>query len=588
VIVGLAETLWHKNFGNEVMLLSPEIFLAIGMCAVIIVPFFKRDSVKLPAGAAILSLIAALFATGFAGNEHESILYGAMVVDPFSRFFKILLLTFTLLIVAQWMIVRDRNSNRLDIPDFLCLLLGATFGMSLMASASNLLTIFIAIEAASLPSFALAGFRKYTRAGTEGSLKYVIFGAASSAVMLYGMSLVFGATGSLELSDIAQAAARDGMNPMLAIGLLGLLSGIAFKLSAVPLHFWCPDVFEGAPIEVTTFLSVASKGAAIILLVRVLSAFGAAAYEVNDMTLFTGLTTGVALLGAATATWGNLVAYHQTNIKRLLAYSSIAHAGYMIMAVAFLPVSDFAKTGDITSAILFYLVVYLFMNLGAFTIAAMIARRTGSYEISDYTNMRERNPVLAALMMLCLLSLFGMPGLGGFMGKAFLIMAMKGGGVGGLVVIAVLLINTLISLFYYLRPIETMYLRPDDQNRPAIAGNQAGLTLVLACAFMLIVTGVLPSMTHDHVQAYPVLNSSDMQPRENKSAPKSTPNPSAKKSDTPKAGTKISETAQESKELSSRQNTNATGVSSTDSPSPTKPAALPHHAGADQKLSARP
>jgi len=506
MIYGLADKLWHDSFWQEVGLFSPEILLAMGMCAVIIVPFFKRNSVKIPAGAAILSLLAALAACAVSEAGRAPVLFGMMVPDPFSKLFKILLLTFTLLIIAQWLIVRDEKRNPMDVPDFLCLLLGATFGMALMASASNLLSIFIAVETASLSSFALAGFRKDTRPGTEGALKYVVFGAASSAIMVYGMSLIYGACGSLQLEVIAQYAATNGLNPLMGIGILGLMAGIGFKLSAVPMHFWCPDVFEGAPIEVTTFLSVASKGAAVVLLVRVLGAFGFAAADSSNPGVFMSITAGIAILGGVTATWGNLVAYHQTNIKRLLAYSSIAHAGYMIMAAAFLPIAGVKLTTTITTALLFYLVIYMFMNLGAFTVAAMIARQTGSEDINDYADLRRRSPVLALLMMLCLLSLFGMPGLGGFMGKIFLAVGIAKVGTGGLVVIAVLLVNTLISLFYYMRPVMAMYLKADEQNRPAFVAASNGVTLVLLCAFMLVVTGVAPSVAVDQIEQYKLLS----------------------------------------------------------------------------------
>jgi NADH-quinone oxidoreductase subunit N len=266
------------------------------------------------------------------------------------------------------------------------------------------------------------------------------------------------------------------------------------------MHFWCPDVFQGAPTEVTTFLSVASKGAAIALLVRFLGAFGNAAITLPSGPaaphVFAGLASGVAVLGGVTAFWGNLVAYHQRNIKRLLAYSSISHAGYMIMAASVMPLADRlpqgVHSGDIAEAVLFYLLIYLFMNLGAFTLAALVAQKTGSEDIEDYKGLAQRHGLLTALFMIFLLSLFGMPGLGGFMGKVFLAKGVSKLGFGGLVIIAVLLINTLISFFYYMRPIVYMCLKSPGRSLPAFVPNPAGMVLASACGVMILLTGLLP------------------------------------------------------------------------------------------------
>ncbi|MEX2216725.1 MAG: NADH-quinone oxidoreductase subunit N [Phycisphaeraceae bacterium] len=498
-------------FWKEVGLVMPEVWLAVGMCAVILVPFIRRRDVRLPIYAALGTLLLALVALArksvtldVIGADNKlitesvstmamstTVFHDMLVIDHFSQFFKLLLILFTALIIAQWWLLKRERGSDLDAPDFFCLLLGATFGMALMASANNLLMIVIAIEAASLPSFALAGYRKHTRRGTEASLKYVIFGAASSAIMIYGMSLIYGTTGTLSLPGVAHAAATGGMTPLLAIGLIAMFAGLAFKLSAVPMHFWCPDVFQGAPMPVTTFLSVASKGAAVVLLVRIVHAFGVARLNLDGATgegLFMGICVGVAILGGVTATWGNLLAFHQNNMKRMLAYSSIAHAGYMIMACAALIFPD-RTGGDVSGAILFYLLVYMFMNLGAFTIVGLIAERTGSEDIRAYTGLIKRSPALAGLLILFLLSLFGMPGLGGFLGKIYLMKGMGGLGDGALVVIAVLLINTLISLYFYMRPVFYMVFAKDEEDRPSFALG-AGQAILIACAAAVVWTGL--------------------------------------------------------------------------------------------------
>lgn len=497
----------HLPSWDVLRLVMPEIWIVIAMCDVLLVPFFKRGKAMLPAGAALVGLFLALAATTSTlvrGAPAQSILGGMLTIDPFSQFIKIIIILFAILVIAQWIITTRAQTAESDTPDFLCLLLGATFGMTLMASASNLLMIFIAMESASFPSYALAGFRKRSRIGTEGSLKYVVFGSAASAIMVYGMSLVFGYTGTLDMPAIAASIASTNLTaapPLIAIGLLLILAGVAFKLSAAPMHFWCPDVFQGAPTEVTTFLSVASKGAALALLVRILSTLHDAAPDGSH--LFSGVGVGIAIIGAITATWGNLVALHQTNIKRLLAYSSISHAGYMIMAASIILLTGSAETvQSAITAVLFYLVVYMFMNLGAFTIAASIQVQQNTEDIRDYAGLSRRSPFLAALLAVFMFSLFGMPGLGGFMGKIFLMQSMADVGPAGFVLIAVLLINTLISLAYYMKPIYYAYFTADTQSRPSVFAPPAVLLMLVVCVVVLAWTGLMPGRANTFARAH--------------------------------------------------------------------------------------
>ena len=506
------ETYW-ATLKQDAGLLLPEVVLVVGMCAVILAPFLGKKSKIVPAVVTLVTLAAALVTVLLslsAPGAGAFAFAGMVAVDPFSQFFKLLLMVFSAIVVVQWLAATRRSEAALDLPDFFCLMLGAATGMALMASASNLLMIFIATEAASIPSYALAGFRKKTKVGSEGALKYVIFGAAATAITLYGMSLVYGATGQLSLSGIAAAAGAgdSGFSPLLAVGLLATFAGIAFKLSAVPMHFWCPDVFQGAPIAVTTFLSVASKGAAVCLLVRFLAAFGG----VGEGHL--GLAIAVGILGGVTATWGNLAALAQTNIKRLLAYSSIGHSGYMIMAASLAAVGG-GDVGVVAAAVLFYLVVYVFMNAGAFTVAALLAEQAPAGEdgedIRGYVGLSRRAPVLAALLALFLLSLFGFPGLGGFIGKIVLGVAMLGAGAGGFVLIAVLLLNTLLSLYFYLRPVYFMYLARDERDVPGAAPRTApfvsvaALALLAVCAVGVVWTGLLPTLAQDLAKDHAVL-----------------------------------------------------------------------------------
>jgi NADH-quinone oxidoreductase subunit N len=496
----LSDPQWLPQLLADLKLVMPELWLVVTMCLVLVTPFIRKGNVILPVFVSIFGLMMALLAAqGVHLDSIEDVRQGlvfsnCLAIDPFSSMFKTLLMVFAMLIVVQWTIFGREKTHALDAPDFLCLLLGATFGMSLMSSANNLIMIFIATESASIPSYALAGFRKKSKLATEGSLKYVLFGSVSSALMLYGMSLLYGVSGSLQLSHIAGSINAQGMTPLMVVGLVGMFAGFAFKLSAVPMHFWCPDVFEGAPTEVTTFLSVASKGAAICMLARVVQNFGTIVYVEE---IHVGIALGIGALGAVTATWGNLVALHQTNLKRLLAYSSISHAGYMIMGCAVLLLVD---PKLILSALLFYVLVYMFMNLGAFTVAAVLERQLGTLDIADYAGLFKKSPLLASLLIIFMLSLFGMPGLGGFMGKFMLGAGMIKAGTMGTVLVGILLLNTVFSLWYYLRPAYFMIFvnEPQDKQLPVIQPLRPAIWAILGvCCAMLFWTGLLPAIGTD-------------------------------------------------------------------------------------------
>src|SRR5262249_49933188 len=319
-----------------------------------------------------------------------------------------------------WLTLITRIPDREDSADFHVLLLGATLGMMIMAEANHLLMMYIGVEMASLPSYGLAGFLKGRRQSSEAALKYVVYGGGASGVMVYGISLLAGKFGTAYLPQLAQAyvvalqdmASAGAIDAVLVLGTLFFLIGVGFKLAAVPFHFWCPDVFEGAAAEVAGFLSVASKGAALALLGRfvlVLSASGGAS-TVGEVTLIRYLAPALAILAAITATFGNLAAYVQTNLKRLLAYSTIAHAGYMMMGLATL-------TSEGAGAVLFYLIAYLLMNLGAFAVVAFLRNQTGSEDLADYRGLARRSPIMVVTLSIFLLSLLGIPPLVGFAGK---------------------------------------------------------------------------------------------------------------------------------------------------------------------------
>jgi NADH-quinone oxidoreductase subunit N len=379
--------------------------------------------------------------------------------------------------------------------------------MAVMASTTNLLMIFMALELASFPSYVLAGFRKTHRPGAEASLKYVLFGAASTAVMLYGLTFLDGLCGTLDLAAIArQIASGEAAHPaLLTVAIFGLIVGVGFKIAAVPFHFWCPDVFEGASVEISAFLSVASKGAALVLLFRVLMTF-AEATGYRDVQPLTALAYGMGVLGALTATVGNTAAFVQENVKRLLAYSSIAHAGYMLCAASLL-VNAHARQTDPASgvnapvqALLFYLAVYLFMNLGAFAVAGIVYRATGGEDLAAFRGLVRRNPTLAHAMLACLVSLIGLPPFAGFVAKLNVILVLMNNGGWWWALVAVVAINSVISAFYYFRVVRVMYLEPATE--PEFAGHPLAVALAAGSASALVLMLVFASPISALTRAY--------------------------------------------------------------------------------------
>ena len=474
-----------------------DLWLIVTIVAVLVTPFFTRKSNLACALVALAGLTGALLCLLVVGQGPEVVgvhFRGLLVIDGFAIFWKALLIVFVMGIILMWLSVSASGMHEGDGPEFFVLLLGATLGMSLMSSTSNLLMIFLAIELASLPSYVMAGFRKTHRVGAEASLKYVLFGAATSAIMVYGLSILYGMYGTLDMHGAggiaAKMAASNGGGALLAVSVFGLIVGIGFKISAVPFHFWCPDVFEGASIDVSAFLSVASKGAALTLLLRQLmliaDAFG---YQNAPHVSLAALAGVIGTIGAVTATVGNTAAFVQTNIKRLLAYSSIAHAGYMLCALSLLvshnnhPIT-IGNVNSPAQAILLYLAVYMFMNLGAFTVAGLVYRQTGSELIADYSGLGRRSPVLAGCMFCCMVSLIGLPPFAGFVAKLNLMLVLINNGGYWWLLVAVIGVNTILSAFYYFRVIKAMFLRDNDE--PAFVPNPLGTAIALCSAIMLL------------------------------------------------------------------------------------------------------
>jgi len=490
--------LWSAfDVGRDLSLFSPMIALTCTMLLVVALPVVVGRGARTIGGASMLGIIVTFvlllqvadrIGLGAVSGFSAKPMMGLLIADNLSVGFQLILVVFLAGVSLLWWI-GSADTER-NAPEFFILLIGSAIGMSLMVSTTNLLMMVVAIEMASIPSYAIVGFDKRDRIGSEASLKYMIFGAVCAAMMLYGTSLIYGLVGSLSVPKVAaytMSQLAGGENViLLGVALFTVLAGIAFKISAVPFHFWCPDAFQGAKIEVTTWLSVASKAAGLVMLVRFVSVFAATAPSAADVTLFAPLAWTIGVLAAVTCTVGNFSAYKQTSVKRMLAYSSIAHAGYMMMLAAIFMHPSATGAGAAITALLVYIVIYMFMNLCAFGVTAMIVWETGNDDIESFSGLMRRSPALAIPMVIALMSLVGIPPLAGFIGKWWLLVALGNTGTylgWGLVVVAVL--NTLISLYYYMRVVVQMGLR--DTGKPVFSAPFGGLTLVNVCALMLLV-----------------------------------------------------------------------------------------------------
>jgi NADH-quinone oxidoreductase subunit N len=472
----LARSLWA--FRPELAICATIVVLLL---ARMLVPRWKTSAFYLM----LLGTTAALFlvASSLVNDKTPDALgptfTGLLMFDGFSIFMRGLLLFFTLLFAALTQLSGVPDVE--DAAEFYVLVLGALLGMCLMVSANHMVIVVLGVEMASVPSYVLAGILKFRRQSTEASLKYAVFGAGAAGVMLYGISLLAGVLGSAHiptmtarLAELIQLGISGEQSMVLALGGLMIMVGLAFKLSAFPFHFWAPDVFEGAPAEVGAFLSVASKAAALGLLVRLTLGFGFINQSVPLMSLepvrqyLGGL---IALVAAVTCTFGNLAAYGQKNMKRLLAYSTIAHAGYMMMPVAAAVAAIGPSLADLEAAqtaiasMGFYVVIYLFMNLGAFSVVAFLRNALGSEQIADYAGLVRRSPGLAVCMTIILFSLVGLPPLAGFVAKFSVLAVLFNSRLLALLIVGG--VNTVLSLFYYLRVVRVMLLQPVSDLRPA-------------------------------------------------------------------------------------------------------------------------
>ena len=411
----------------------------------------------------------------FSGLSPSTAYWGSLVQEDGLGVFLRAIGLFSLFFCALFAIYYrpfNKGINRHGVSEWLLCLIGATIGGMFLVQTWNMLFLFLSLEMLSLCSYLQAGMLKGDRRSGEASLKYVLYGSMASAFMLFGFSLLYAFTGQLELPAIrdslvtiwAAGGIGDAEGLLLWVALLGSLTGFAFKISAVPFHFWTPDVYEGSPTPTTAFLAAGSKALSFGILIRFVVLLGDISYGPRILEL-------LAWVAALTMTYGNLAALRQSNLKRLFAYSSIAHAGYMIMGiVALFAITKDTTTGVVTAGalnvdgakgVLFYLLAYAIMNMGAFGVLIYLANRTGSEEIADIHGLGWKAPVVCGTMVVFLLSLTGVPPTAGFFGKYYLFVAALESGYGWLVVVAGL--NTVVSLVYYFRIAKALFLRNEEE-----------------------------------------------------------------------------------------------------------------------------
>ncbi|GIL18981.1 MAG: NADH-quinone oxidoreductase subunit N [Candidatus Jettenia caeni] len=422
---------------------------------------------------AYLSLMGIIVAAILARNSAGTTLFSfneSFAIDNYSLFFNfIFLLSTGLVILISHSYIKREEINH---GEYYALILFSTIGMMLMASGADLLNIYIGLEVMSISIYILTGFKRSKLISNEASLKYFLLGAFATGFLLYGISLVYGSTGAINLKQIAGFIADKGSisNPLLLMGMALIIIGLGFKVASVPFHAWVPDVYEGAPTTITAFMSVGPKAAAFAAFLRILmTAFGSTHYEWQKI---------IYILALLTMTVGNVVAIAQTNLKRMLAYSSIAHAGYLLIALV-------AANDMGVSSVLFYILAYTFMNIGALAVVIIVSQKGDEFiQIHDFAGLGFKHPGLAVAMSLFMLSMAGIPPTAGFVGKFYIFSAAIKSGYIGLAVIGV--INSVISVFYYLRIMVIMYMK-----EPTRDFNPLTLSPLIVVAVVLSVIGTL-------------------------------------------------------------------------------------------------
>jgi NADH-quinone oxidoreductase subunit N len=466
--------------------IAPLVIALLVAAAIVVVDLIRPGRRGPVLAVAFVGLAIVALAVAVTGTSVASAFGGSYRVDALTTFLDILfvaIIVFTLLFAPDYLASRD-----LPIAEFAAILVFAMTGAMLIAGSTDLLVLFLGLELMVLPGYLLAGFAKRDALSTEGAIKYFLLGSFSSAIFLFGLAFVWGLTGTTRVDLVAArlgeiVAGTAPLSPGLAMGLAFLTTGVAFKIAAVPFHYWTPDAYQGSPTPVTGYLSVLPKIGAFALILRL---FVEGLGPLHEQWLVI-----VIVLATITMTLGNLVAATQDNVKRMLAYSSIAHTGYMLVGLAAYASANSRIEG--LEALLYYGAAYSFMNLGAFAVIAALQRRTGiTSALETFAGLARREPALAILMTLFLLSLTGIPPTAGFWAKAYVILAavQAGGAVGVLAVVVVL--NAAIAAFYYLRVVVYMFMRdPKGEPAPVVKGGLLRVGLA-GTAVLTILLGLFP------------------------------------------------------------------------------------------------
>ena len=450
----------------------PEILLTVLALAIMVADLMikRKETIAL---LSIVSMGAVAYSlTGATGATFN----GMFIADSYSIFFKLIFILNVFLTVL--ISVRYIEIEKINFGEYYSLILFSTLGMMIMASAGDLIVLYLGLELMALSTYVLAGFLRSDIRSNEAAIKYFLLGAFASALLLYGIAMIYGLTGTTDLKAISAYIEQNGLkgNPVLMLSMVLFASAFSFKIAAVPFHAWAPDTYEGAPTSVTAFMSVGPKAAGFAAFGRVfMIALGSIKIE------WSAVLIPIAILTMAV---GNVVALSQTNIKRMLAYSSIAHAGYMLIGVI-------AGTPDGMASVLNYMLIYAFMNIGAFAVVIML--RTEGFrgeEISDYEGLAKTHPLAAAPMLVFMFSLTGIPPMAGFMGKFYLFMSAISAGYTWLVVVAV--IFSAISAYFYLRIVMLMYMKEPKEAVQLNGSSSVGLALAITVAAVLII-GIFPS-----------------------------------------------------------------------------------------------
>ncbi len=496
------------NVWQSLPVVAPEIGLTIMAIVVLALdlslPESKRRNLALVTGVGLLAtaLLYLLFwfptatvpdaSSGFAFGVQEGLYWGGMVRhDSLAQIFKVIVLIAGGLTALMSIDVKGIGRK----GEFYLILIVSTLGASLMAGASDLIMVFLALETTTIPLYILAAFKREDGRSSESGMKYFLFGSFASGLLLYGLSLLYGFTGQTSFTGISAylGSAAFNFNAVPVLGSLTLIIvGFGFKISAAPFHFWTPDVYEGAPTPVTAFLSVASKAASFALMVRFLLGVFPQTLVINGQEIQGFWVNLASVLAIISMTLGNLVALGQKNIKRLLAYSSIAQAGYTLIGVAALQ----AHSDTSIAAIAFYMFMYTFTNLLAFAVIILFSEATGSEKITDLAGLSRRNPMLALAMTIALLSLGGVPPAAGFIGKFFLFQSAVEANLIGLAMIGVL--NSIVALYYYLVVIKIMYVdRSEDEDKPIPVSRPYVWVLAVTVLAVILLGTVLVSPIFD-------------------------------------------------------------------------------------------